>query len=104
MENAEGLLLFLTMAFGIVIGIISLIKGPAMGVFSVLSGKADIDQSQFPKYYKFLAITLVSCLILGLMITRDLDLVIKFTGLNMLLAAMMGSWIFLFRYKEEIKK
>ncbi len=94
MKDTESLLVLLSLMFGILMYIFILIRGPRLGIINKL---AYFDKKRLPVYLKFLSIVIVASVSIGLIITRDTALLLKYVGLNLLFAVILGPNIFMYR-------
>jgi len=98
MDNSESVLVLISFIFAIVLFVIILFRGPNMGI---VNKGIYFDKSQIPLFLKFLLAVVIVSFPIGLVVAADAKQALGFTGLNSLLAAIMGLNLFLYKRRSS---
>jgi ABC-type transporter Mla maintaining outer membrane lipid asymmetry permease subunit MlaE len=93
-NDSESILVFFSMILGFVLFAIALIKGPRI---TFMNPHGYVDWARWKSLVKFLLVITVCSIPIGFIVTRDLLIVSKYIGLNLMFGIIMGSNIFLVR-------
>lgn len=99
--DAESVLVVCSFVFTIILYTIIMVRGPRPGI---MNKGVYFDKTRLPSYFKFLVIVVLLSLVFGYTVTLQVQLAFGFAGLNILLAAIMGLNLFLFRKSSKTEK
>ncbi len=94
MRDNQTLLVIIAFIFATVLFLISQIRGPRMGI---INRDIYFDRSRLPTYFGFLLLVAVFSVPLGYLLVSNLKLGLEFAGLNLLVGAIMGANLILYR-------
>ena len=100
MNNSESILVIVSFIFSLALYCVVLIKGNRP---SLLYKGITFDKSKVTVFTKFMTLVFVASLFTGWVITREISLILGFTGINLFMAAVMGLNIFLYHRPESRK-
>lgn len=100
MNEKESLLVIIAFIYMMTLYGIVLFKGPRLNMFS----KARFDGAKLGTYIKLLSATLVVSGVIGYLISRKFIVTVEYIGLNVLIAAIMGGNLLLFREGDKRSK
>lgn len=103
MENidSESFLVLCAFIFASILYLVAMIKGPRLGI---VNKGVYFDRTKVPSYIRFLAIIALLSVSLGYIVTRRVYLALGFAGLNLLLGAIIGLQLFLYRRLNDKKE
>jgi len=98
MSNEESILVAVSIAFIIVLYVVTMLKGPKMGV---VNKNVFFDKTKLPIYLRFLFAVAVCSILVGLIVTRTPLLLLEFAGFNAVAGAVIGLNLFLYRHRSK---
>jgi len=101
MDYGQSILVLSSIVFGTILYVLKLIRGPKVRFFN---NTVYVDKSKLPILTKFLFGVAVASIPVGYVITRRTPLVLQYTGLNLLIGAIMGSNLILLRERPHNKQ
>lgn len=101
MKNEEAILVISSFVFITTLYIIIMVRGPRLGL---INKHAYFDKTRLPQYFKFLAVVAVLSVPVGFLLTRKASLLPAYVGLNLLIAAIMGVNLFLYRRRSQSER
>lgn len=94
MNNSESALVICSFIFAVIIYVTMLVRGPRLGL---INKDVRFYRPGLKKYAIFLTATAIVSLLLGYLISKDINVALGFAGLNTFIGAAMGFSVFLYR-------
>jgi hypothetical protein len=101
MKERESVLILFTLIFAVALYGVKVLKGPQI---DILGRGAYADKTRIPLYIKFLGLTVLISGLLGYIVTKEVSFSLKYGGLNLLVGAIAGVNLIIYRSKGKTSK